>query len=495
MVTRVEARFQFKSTSDPRLPIRSPMPGEKILVVDDDRGLLTLMKARLEAAGYQVTLAEGGEDALACAQGGIYSVAVLDVKMEEMDGITLMEKLLQIQPHLPVIFLTAYGTIAGAVEATKKGAYDYLTKPFEAKDLLYRLEKALEVGKLKVEVDRLRSLVRERYHFDNIIGSSEKMQQVLRQVAQIAPTDSTVCLYGESGTGKELIAKAIHMSSTRSQEPFVAINCGAIPEGLLESELFGYAKGAFTGASQTKKGLLQQADGGTFFMDEIAELPLPLQVKLLRAFQEHEFYAVGGVRPVKVNIRLIAATNQDLWKAISEGRFREDLYYRIHVIPVYLPPLRDRIEDVPLLAHHFLHHFTGEMNKSIQGFSHEAMQCLMLHRWPGNIRELANVVERAVALATREQIIPDHLLLGREGTPDSRSSLMPLNEAREEFERAYLTQILNATRGNVSRAAALAGRYRAELYKLLHKHSMDPSTFKTEHSTQTASGRQEKAPY
>jgi two-component system response regulator GlrR len=464
------------------------MPGEKILVVDDDKGLLTLMKARLEAAGYVVTLAGEGEEALACAQKDIYSAAVLDFKMEGMDGITLMERLFKMQPYLPVIILTAYGTIERAVEATKKGAYDFLTKPFEAKDLLHCLKKALEVGKLKVEVDRLRSLVKERYHFDGIIASSEKMQHILNQVAQIAATDSTVCLYGESGTGKELMAKAIHVSSPRSKGPFVAINCGAIPEGLLENELFGHVKGAFTGADQIKKGLLQQAEGGTLFMDEIAELSPPLQVKLLRVFQEHEFYAVGGLQPVKINIRLVAATNQDLWKAIREGKFREDLYYRVHVIPIYLPPLRERVEDIPLLANHFLQHFNREMGKSIKGFTPEAMQRLMLHQWPGNIRELANVVERAVALASGGNIAHDHLLLGREEEKPEFRKLRSLNEAREEHERAYLIQVLTETKGNVSRAASLAGRYRAEFYKLLHKYSLDPGDYKDD---TTSRGRKE----
>jgi two-component system response regulator GlrR len=454
------------------------MAGEKILVVDDDHGLLTLMKARLEAADYHVTLAEKGEPALACAQEEIFNAAILDLKMEGMDGIALLEKLLQIQPYLPVIILTAYGTIASAVEATKKGAYDFLGKPFEAKDLLHRLEKAVEVGRLKVEVERLRTLVHKCFRFENIIASSEVMQQILQQVAQIAPTDSTVCIYGESGTGKELIAKAIHVSSGRSRCPFVALNCGAIPEGLLENELFGHVKGAFTGADQPKKGLLQQADSGTLFMDEIAELPLPLQVKLLRVFQEREFYAVGGVQPVKVNIRLIAATNQDLWKAMSEGKFREDLYYRIHVIPVQLPPLRERPEDIPLLAHHFLEQFSRDMNKSVEGISPEAMQRLMLYRWPGNIRELANVIERAVALAPRGVIAGDHLLLGREETPNQCAGLMRLKDARSAFERTYLIQILTATRGNVSRAALVAGQYRAEFYKLMRKHDLDPGAFK-----------------
>jgi two-component system, NtrC family, response regulator GlrR len=453
------------------------MAGEKILVVDDDPGLLTLMKARLGAADYRVTIAKGGEEALAGANDSIYSAAILDLKMDGIDGIELMERLLKIQPYLPVIILTAYGTIERAVEATKKGAYDFLTKPFEAKDLLYRLDKALEVGRLKIEVERLRHMVKERYHFDSIVASSEKMQNILSQVGQIAATDSTVCLYGESGTGKELMAKAIHLSSPRAKGPFIAINCGAIPDGLLENELFGHAKGAFTGADQPKKGLLQQADGGTLFMDEIGELSPALQVKLLRVFQDREFYAVGGIQPIRVDIRLLAATNRDLWKAIREGKFREDLYYRIHVIPIFLPPVRERIEDVPLLASHFLQHFNREMNKSVQGFSPEAMQRLMLHSWPGNVRELANVVERAVALSTSAIITPDNLFLGG-GESAQTKKLMPLNEAREEHERAYLTQLLMETKGNVSRAAALAGRYRAEFYKLLHKHEMNPGDFK-----------------
>ncbi len=454
------------------------MAKEKILAVDDDPGLLTLMKARLEAAGYDVTVAAGGEEAIACANENIFSAAILDFKMEDMDGIALMERLLKIQPYLPVIILTAYGTIERAVDATKKGAYDFLTKPFEAKDLLHRIEKALEVGRLRVEVDRLRHMVKQRYRFDNIIASSAKMRHILNQVAQIASTDSTVCLYGESGTGKELMAKAIHLSSPRAKGPFVAINCGAIPEGLLESELFGHVKGAFTSADGPKKGLLQTADGGTLFMDEIAELSPPLQVKLLRVFQDREFFSVGGVKPIKIDVRLVAATNRDLWKAIQEGKFREDLYYRIHVIPIFLPPLRERIEDVPLLANHFLQHFNREMNKDVKGFSPEAMQRLMLHSWPGNVRELANVVERAVALSNQAVIDVDSLFLGGAEAPLTPNKLMPLDEAREEHDRAYLTRVLRETGGNVTRAAVLAGRYRAELYKMMHKYGINPSDFK-----------------
>jgi len=459
------------------------MAGAKILVVDDDPGLRTLMKVRLEAAGYRVTLAEEGVEALARAAEEVYEIAIVDLKMDGMDGITLLEKLLGVYPALPVIILTAHGTIASAVEATKKGAYDYLTKPFDPKDLLHRLEKALEVRRLKGEVERLRSLVQERYHFDNIVASSEKMQQILRQVAQIAATDSTVCLYGESGTGKELIARAVHVASRRGSEPFVAINCGAISEGLLENELFGHIKGAYTGADRTKSGLLQQADGGTLFLDEIGELPLSLQVKFLRVLQEREFYPVGASQPTRVDIRLVVATNHDLARAVALGKFREDLYYRVHVVPIFLPPLRERPEDIPLLAQHFLQQFSQEVGKEIQGFAPDAFQQLMLYDWPGNIRELANVVERAVVLSTHGTITSDLLLLGSREVQSPRCEPLKLKEAREQFEKAYLVQVLTTVKGNVSRAAELAGKDRAEFYKLLRKYALDPGAFKGEKTT------------
>ncbi|MBI3300836.1 MAG: sigma-54-dependent Fis family transcriptional regulator [Deltaproteobacteria bacterium] len=443
------------------------MSKAKILVVDDDPGLRTLMRIRLEAAGYEMTLAEGGEEALARAAEEVYGLALVDLRMEGIDGITVLEKLLLIQPDLPVIIVTAHGTIANAVEATKKGAYDYITKPFDPKDLLHRIENALEVRRLKEEVERLRTLVQERYHFDNIIASSNKMQQVLRQVTQIAATDSTVCLYGESGTGKELIARAIHVASRRAQGPFVAINCGAIPEGLLENELFGHTKGAYTGADRAQRGLLQQAEGGTVFLDEVSELPQTLQVKFLRVLQEREFYPLGAGQPVKVDIRLVAATHQDLTKLVAKGKFREDLYYRLHVIPIVLPPLRERPEDIALLASHFLQHFSRETGKDVQGFAPYALQQLMLYDWPGNVRELANVVERAVVLATDCVITVDLLLLGKKEIPNARPDLVPLREAREKFEKAYLVQVLTTVKGNVSRAAEMAGKDRAEFYRLL----------------------------
>lgn len=459
------------------------MANEKILVADDNPGLLTLMKVRLQNAGYQVTLTGGGEEALARAQEELHDLAIVDLKMAGMDGITLMQRLLHLYPTLPVIILTAHGTISNAVEATKKGAYDYITKPFDPKDLLHRIEKALEMRQLKGENAQLRTLVQERYHFDNIVAASDKMQRVLHQVHQIAATDATVALYGESGTGKELIAKAIHASSRRVHSPFIAINCGAIPEGLLENELFGHVKGAYTGADQAKKGLLQQADGGTLFLDEIAELSPALQVKFLRVLQEYEFSPLGAERSVKVDFRLIAATNQDLWKAVSERRFREDLYYRVHVIPVFLPPLRERPEEIPLLAHYYMQRFCQELHKDVQGFSPEAMQRLMLYEWPGNVRELTNVIERAVVLATHSLITPDLLLLGSAQGQISNTDLLSFKEAREDFERTYLIQALTTTRGNVSRAAALSGKHRADFYKLLRKHDLDPGSFKDDKSS------------
>jgi two-component system response regulator GlrR len=454
------------------------MATEKILVIDDDQGLLTLMNIRLSTAGYEVTLAHSGEEALAQARDETFDLAIADLKMADMDGVTLLSHLLRIQPSLPVIILTAHGSIASAVEATKKGACDYLSKPFDPHDLLHRIEKTLEVQRLKAQIEQLHTLVQQRYDFENIVAVSDTMQRTLQEVAQIAVTDASVALYGESGTGKELIAKTIHAASHRCQGAFVTINCGAIPEGLLENELFGHARGAYTGADQSKRGLLKQADGGTLFLDEIADLPLALQVKLLRVLQEYEFVPLGAEQPIKVDFRLITATNQDLWKAVQERRFREDLYYRIHVVPLVLPPLRERPEDIPVLAEHFLTRLQEKFRKDVRGFAPESLQRLMLYKWPGNIRELANVIERAMVLATHDVITADLLLLGKEEPQNPHAEFTPLKIAREDFERTYLIQVLSATKGNISRAAKLAGKYRGDFYKLLRKHIIDPRVFK-----------------
>ena len=453
----------------------------KILVVDDDPGIRHLLELHLTAANFCLTLAETSSEAVEQGTAEIFDLAIVDLRIGDEDGIELLEKLLRLQPTLPVIIATAHATIESAVEATKKGAYDYLTKPFEVKDLLHRIEQALEVYRLKTEVERLRNMVQDRYQFDNIITVTDVMRQVLRQVAQIAVTDSTVCVYGESGTGKELIAKAIHVSSRRSLGPFVAINCGAIPEGLLENELFGHMKGAYTGADRPKKGFLQQAEGGTLFLDEIGELPPMLQVKFLRVLEEREFYPLGSSQPIKVNIRLVTATNQDLGKLVSQGKFREDLYYRLHVLPIFLPPLRERPGDITPLAQHFMQRFAQELNKEVKGFTSEALQRLMLYEWRGNVRELANVIERAVVLTSTSMITPDLLLLGKpEVQSTQQTEPSTLREARERFERKYLIQVLTSVKGNVSRAAEISGKDRAEFYRLLRKHTLVPSTFKSE---------------
>jgi two-component system response regulator GlrR len=457
------------------------MAKAKILVVDDDHNILNMLKLRLEAADYHVTLAETGAEAVGFATEESHDLAIVDLRIGEESGINVLEKLLRVQPALPIIIATAHATIDTAVEATKKGGYDYITKPFDMPDLFHRLDKALEVRQLRGEVERLRTLVQDRYSFDDIIACSTQMQDVLHQVVQIAATDSTVCVYGESGTGKELVAKALHVASRRALGPFVAINCGAIPEGLLENELFGHTKGAYTGADRNKKGLLQQADGGTLFLDEIGELPATLQVKFLRVLQEREFYPLGAGQPIRVNIRLVAATNQDLDRLVSQGKFREDLYYRIHVLPIIIPPLRERPTDIVPLAQYFLKRFAQETERNVQAFTPEAQQRLMLYDWPGNVRELANIVERAVVLSPSSMITPDMLLLGKTEILNFRSSeLCTLREARERFERNYLIQVLSAVKGHVSRAAGLAGKDRAEFYRLLRKHAIVPSAFKGE---------------
>lgn len=475
------------------------MAGERILVVDDEPNIRLLLQEQLEPEGYQVTLAASGKEALSCSTTQVADLAIVDFMLPDMDGMALIERLVERSPHLPILMLTAHGTITNAVNAIKKGATDFLVKPFETTDLLARVEKALEVQQLRSEVARWRTFVQERYQFDHIITGSERMRRILKQVAQIAASESTVCLYGESGTGKELIAKALHLASRRAQGPFIAINCGAIPEGLLENELFGHVKGAYTGADTAKRGLLQQAEGGTLFLDEVGELPLALQVKFLRVLQEREFYAVGAEQPTKSDIRLVAATNQDLNKAVTTGKFRQDLYYRLHVIPVFLPPLRERREDIPLLAHHFLRRYGQTLDTEIRGFTPAAMQQLLDYAWPGNVRELANVVERAVVLTPTSMIAPEVLLLDGQSHPSalppeplpplvvhppeeapvSQLAQKTIAQAREAVEREYLMQVLRATKGTISRAAKLAGIKRSSFYSLLHRYGIDVDSFKT----------------
>jgi len=448
---------------------------QKILIVDDDETILKLIKMRLAVEGYEVTTAPSAEAAFAAAKEEMFDIALLDFKLTDKSGIDLMEDLLALNPEMPVIILTAYGTIKNAVEAMKKGAFGYLTKPFDYDELLLQIRNCSEKSGLSKEVKRLRSLVDERYGFENIIGKSEAMDRVLDRVVQAAQVDSFVYISGESGTGKELVAKTLHLASSRKSGPFVPINCAAIPESLLESELFGYEKGAFTGATQSRRGLFAQADGGTFFLDEISEMPLTMQAKLLRVLGEMAFYPLGGQRMVRVNVRMIAASNKDLEEEVRCGRFREDLFYRIHVIHIPIPPLRERKGDVPLLARHFLKKYAEKAKKDIAGFTPGALQKLIAHSWPGNVRELENCVESAVAMTHREVITEDVLLQGRSTGQEGPKSF---RDAKAEFEKEYLVQLLQITKGNVTEAGKLAGKHRADLYELLRKHDLDPQTFR-----------------
>jgi two-component system, NtrC family, response regulator GlrR len=451
------------------------MDGERILLVDDDEGLLHLLKIRLTAMGFAITACPDADEALAEARREVFDMAITDLRLAGRDGLALMEELRQLHPELPVLILTAHGSIPNAVEAMQKGACGYLTKPFDDKEFAVHVEKALAQRRMSREIQRLKLLVKELYGIENVVARSPTMQELLQQVARVADTDATISLSGETGTGKEVIARVIHCNSRRAKGPFVAINCGAIPENLIESELFGHVKGAFTGAQQAKRGLFQSAERGTLFLDEIGETPLAVQVKLLRALQEREVQEVGGAHPVKVDVRIITATNRDLAQAVRAGTFREDLYYRIQVVPIAIPPLRERRDDIPPLAQHFLRQSAGRSNKDVRGFQPDAMHQLMRQPWPGNVRELENVVEKAVIMATQDMITADLL----PAVPaSSEGQLKPLTEARGEFELRYLKEILQASGGNISRAAQIAGRYRADFYKLLRKHGLHPGDMK-----------------
>lgn len=449
-----------------------------ILVVDDDLNLLELVKMRLESANYEVTVASIEEEALGALKERVFDLAIVDLQLAHQDGISLMEAFHQIRPDIPVVILTAHGSIESAVEAMQKGAYSYLTKPFDAQDLLLQIRIALENRRLTSEVKRLETLLEEHYGFSNIVARSEKMRSLLEEVSQVAKTESTVYIHGESGTGKELIAKAIHMASERKDKAFVAINCAALPEGLLESRLFGHEKGAFTGAIKNTKGLFTQAHGGTIFLDEIGDMPLGIQAMLLRVLQERQFYPVGSEKLIEVDVRVIVATNKDLEAMVKQGHFREDLYYRIHVIPISLPPLRERKDDIPLLIDHFREKFSRQMNKEIRGLSQSALQKMLLYDWPGNVRELENTMEYAVAI-TQQEIISDEVILQQtKGLVASSPTLQPLKEARNAYEKSYLINLLATCKGNISNAAKLAGKYRADFYDLLKKHELKAEDFK-----------------
>jgi len=442
----------------------------QILVVDDDPGLLRLMQLRLEAAGYGATLADSGERALAQLAVSRPQVVVTDLQMGGMDGIALFEAIRADNPALPVIILTAHGTIPDAVSAVKGGVFGYLTKPFDAKALLVEIERALAVSGVPNAAGADDGAWRAA-----IITRNPAMEEVLAKARLVAAGDAAVLIQGESGTGKELLARAVHAASPRSNRPFVAINCAAIPEPLLESELFGHVKGAFTGAVRDNRGLFQTADGGTLLLDEIGDMPPALQVKLLRVLQEKQVRPVGGMQHVPVDVRVISATHRNLDAEMSAGNFREDLYYRLKVVALNLPSLAERREDIPLLAGHFLTEIAARYKKDVTGLSPEAVEQLVAAAWPGNVRQLYNVIEQSVALTTTPRI-PANLV--QQAIQREQTEFASFEQARRKFERDYLAQLLKITDGNVTQAARLAKRNRTEFYKLLQRHQLDPRLFK-----------------
>lgn len=447
----------------------------KILLVDDDHNILKVLKMRLESDNYLVTTTTNADDAIKVVGNHEFDIALLDLKLAQNSGIELMEILQNIRSEIPVIILTAYGTIASAVEAIKKGAYNYITKPFDYPNILIQINNAIEKKQLSKEIYRLKTILREQHGFKNIITKSEKMKQVLDQVLRVAETDSIVNIQGESGTGKELIAKALHLASPRKKGPFIAFNCAAIPETLFEGELFGFKKGAFTGAINNKKGFFDQAHGGSIFLDEISELSLSMQSKLLRVLEEKKFYPLGSEKPTTVNVRIITASNKDLKNEVKNGSFRNDLFYRIHVVPISLPPLRERKEDIPFLAEHFLEKFVRKMDKNIKGFTTGALKKLIQHSWPGNVRELENVIECAIVMSTTDIINENHFLMTEQ---EMNNYLKPLREAKNDFEKEYLIKLMEYTHGNITQAAIIAKKYRADLYKILGKYEIKPTNFR-----------------
>jgi two-component system response regulator GlrR len=446
--------------------------GAKLLLVDDDPDLLKLLSMRLTAAGHQVTAVESAEAALTQLALERPQLVVSDVQLPGRDGMQLFDEIRARHPALPVILLTAHGTIPDAVDATARGVFSYLTKPFDGKALLDKITQALSVttGAATPSDDA----GDEAWRAD-IISSSNRMAELLAEARMVARSDASVLIGGESGTGKEMLAQAIHRASQRSKHPFVALNCSAIPEALLESELFGHVKGAFTGAVANHDGLCVAAEGGTLFLDEIGDMPPTLQVKLLRMLQERTVRPVGATQPVPVDIRIMSATHRDLEAAMAQGQFREDLYYRLNVVSLRLPTLGERREDVPLLAKHFLDRLAAKYGKRITGFAPDAMKALTMAQWPGNVRQLHNVVEQVCAL-TATPLIP--LALVQRALRVPSVEVLSFAQARERFERDYLVGLLKLTDGNVADAARLADRNRTEFYRLLQKHGLTAGQFR-----------------
>lgn len=444
------------------MTIRKPA---RLLLVDDDPGLLKLLGMRLISEGYSVVTAESGPEALRVLGREKVDLVISDLRMDEMDGLQLFSEIQKCHPGMPVIILTAHGSIPDAVAATQQGVFSFLTKPVD-KDALYKaIDEALEQ----------RSPATDEAWRQAIVTRSPLMLRLLEQAGMVAQSDVSVLINGQSGTGKEIVAQAIHNASPRHDKPFVAINCGALPEQLLESELFGHARGAFTGAVSNREGLFQAAEGGTLFLDEIGDMPVALQVKLLRVLQERKVRPLGSNRDIEINVRIISATHRDLPKAMARGEFREDLFYRLNVVNLKIPPLSERTEDIPLLANHLLRQSADRHKPFVRAFSSDAMKRLMAAKWPGNVRQLVNVIEQCVAL-TSSPVIGDALV--EQALEGENTALPTFVEARNQFELNYLRKLLQITKGNVTHAARMAGRNRTEFYKLLSRHELDANDFK-----------------
>ncbi len=458
-----------------------------LLVIDDEPPILQVMEANLRREGYEVHTAKDAQIGLEKIKSDVYDTIIVDYLMPGLTGLELLNRLREMGSDIPVIVVTAHGSIEHAVQAMKMGASNYLTKPLNYDELLTVVKKAVEEQNLRNEVKRLRQEVTLRYGFDQIVGQNEKIRAIFDLIAEVAETDATVLIKGETGTGKELIARALHFNSSRKNRPFVRVNSAALTESLLESELFGHEKGAFTGAFKKHIGRFEQADGGTIFLDEVGDIPLSTQAKLLRVLQEKEFVRVGGDAIIQVDVRIISATHSDLEKAVREGKFREDLFYRLHVIPIEIPPLRDRIDDVPLLAFHFMKIYAERFRKNIRDISNDALHSLMSYHWPGNVRELENIIERAVILEKKEQISNQTIsmcLTRREksGYQYFINENLPLKELKEElvnkFEREYVSRLLKRHKGNISEAAKSAGMHYKNFCEKMKKFNLTKWDFK-----------------
>jgi len=444
------------------------MSSTKILIVDDELIMRESLAGWLERDGYVVETAPSGEDALEQLKVTRFDILLVDIKMEGISGLDVLRYMKENDPDVAVVMITAYGSIPTAIEAMKNGAYDYMLKPFDPNELGVLIEKIIRYQNQAREMQFLRQEVKERTRFESMIGQSKPMHQIFDLICDVAPMESTVLITGQTGTGKGLAAKAIHTNSPRCNGPFVTVNCGAIPEHLMESELFGHQKGAFTDAKETKKGRLELAHGGTLFLDEIGEIGMRMQIDLLRVLEDRVFYRVGGTQPMEADFRVIAATNRNLEKAIKEGKFREDLFYRLNVFSITMPSLSQRKEDIPLLAQHFLHRFVQETNKTIDKISREAMDELMLYDWPGNVRELENAIERAVVVGKERQMLAEDLPILCYGPFHA-----PKNNSLKEVEKNHIRQILMENGWNIARSAKILEVDRSTLYSKIKKYDIE----------------------